>query len=53
MSSQDKEDPFDSAGETPGYISADQARVLAIQHARDNTDFYDPSIRYDPLVWEV
>ena len=49
----DKEDHFDSSGEAMGYISVDQARVLAIQHARDNTDFYDPSIRNEPLIWEV
>ena len=49
----EKEDPFDSSGEALRYISLDQARVLAIRHARDNTDFYDPSIRHEPLVWEV
>lgn len=48
-----KEDPFDSTGEVLAYITLDQARVLAIRHARDNTDFYDPSIRHDSLVWEV
>ena len=30
---------FTSEGETYGYISLDQARVLALQHARDNRDF--------------
>ena len=50
----EKVDPFDSSGQARGYITLDQARVLAIQHARDNTDFYDdPSIRHEPLVWEV
>ena len=33
---QDKFD-FDSAGEERGYISLDQARVLAIQHAPATT----------------
>ena len=53
MDKDEKQDQFDSAGETRGYISMDQVRISAIQHARDNTDFYDPSIRYEPLVWEV
>ncbi|MCH8207010.1 MAG: carboxypeptidase regulatory-like domain-containing protein, partial [Chloroflexi bacterium] len=44
---------FDSAGEVPGYISLEQARVLAIEHARDNTDFYGPRYRNRRLVWEV
>tara|TARA_B100000315_G_scaffold145098_1_gene134046 strand:+ start:3463 stop:3741 length:279 start_codon:yes stop_codon:yes gene_type:complete len=33
---------FTPEGETLGYISLDQARVLAIEHARDNRDFYGP-----------
>ena len=37
---QDEKIEFDSAGEVVGYISLDQARVLAIQHARENTEFY-------------
>jgi len=42
---------FTREGETLGYISLDQARVLALQHARDNRDFYG---RYADreLVWE-
>jgi len=31
---------FTSEGEVLGYISLDQAGVLAVQHARENTDFY-------------
>ena len=31
---------FTAEGEALGYISLDQARVSAIQHARDNRDFY-------------
>tara|TARA_Y100001001_G_C7783877_1_gene230006 strand:+ start:200 stop:409 length:210 start_codon:yes stop_codon:yes gene_type:complete len=30
---------FTSEREVLGYISLDQARVLAVQHARENTDF--------------
>ena len=31
---------FDSSDEALGYISLEQARLVAIQHARDNTEFY-------------
>ena len=44
---------FAAEGEALGYISLDQARVLAIQHARENTDFYGPSYSQVSLVWEV
>ena len=44
---------FDAAGEALGYISLEQARVQAIEHARDNTDFYGPRYRNKRLVWEV
>ena len=44
---------FDSAGEAIAYISLDQARVLALQHARDNQDFYGASYAGVNLVWEV
>ena len=43
---------FTPEGETLGYISLDQARVLALQHARDHREIYE---RYADaeLVWEV
>ena len=43
---------FTAEEETRGYISLDQARVLALQHARDNREIYE---RYadGELVWEV
>ena len=44
---------FDSAGEAVGYISLDQARVLAIRHARDHTEFYGRRYARLTLVWEV
>ena len=44
---------FTFTGEVPGYISLDQARVLAIQHARDNTDFYGARFSGITFVWEV
>ena len=48
-----KEDTFDSAGEAIEYLSMDQARVLAIRHARENTEFYSRRYRNRDLVWEV
>ena len=50
-----EEEKFEFAveGEALGYISLDQARVLVIQHALDNTDFYGPSYSQVSLVWEV
>ena len=44
---------FTPEGETFGYISMDQARVLAMQHARDNTDFYGAAYSRINLVREV
>ena len=43
---------FDSAGQAIAYISLDQARVLALQHARDNREFYGRRYRRRELVWE-
>ena len=49
-----KEDfEFTPEGEALGYISLDQARVLAVEFARDNTDFYGRRYRGRTLVWEV
>ena len=54
---QDKKDDekleFDSAGQAIAYISLDQARVLALQHARDNREFYGRRYAQRDLVWEV
>ena len=44
---------FDSAGEAVGYISLEQARILAVRHARENTDFYGRRYSGRSLVWEV
>ena len=44
---------FDAAGEALGYISLDQARLRAMQHARDNTDFYGRRYARRELVWEA
>ena len=52
-SKEDKFDPFTREGETLGYISLEQARVLAMRHAQDNTDFYGSAYSRINLVWEV
>lgn len=44
---------FTPEGETFGYISLDQARVRAIEHARDTREFYGPRYSSRELVWEV
>ena len=44
---------FTLEGESLGYIGLDQARVLAIVHARDHTDFYGPRYAGVRLAWEV
>lgn len=50
-----KEEKFDFTpeGEAMDYIGLDQARVQAIEHARDNTDFYGPEYQGIRFVWEV
>ena len=44
---------FTPEGEVLGYISLDQARVLAMEHAKDHSDFYSPSYSALNLVWDV
>jgi len=56
MSEEDKKEEkleFTAEGEAFGYISLDQARVRAIEHARDNRDFYGSTYSQGDLVWEV
>lgn len=50
-----KEDEFrlTPEGEAEEWITLEQARVLAIEHARDNTGFYGRRYREINLVWEV
>ena len=43
---------FTAEGEAVGYISLDQARVLAMRHARENTDFYGEVYGQQELTWE-
>ncbi len=50
-----KEDQFGFTpeGERLGYISLEEAWVLAIRHARDNSEFYGPRYSGTSLVWEI
>ena len=48
----DEKVELDSTGQILGYISLDQARVLALQHARENTDFYGEVYGQQELTWE-
>ncbi len=49
-----KIDKFDEFGEEiGGYISLDQASVAAINHARNNSDFYGGRYSRRQLTWEV
>ena len=43
---------FTPEGEGLGYISMDQARVLALRTARENTDFYGPTYSDQGFVQE-
>ena len=43
---------FTPEGEVLGYISMDQARVLALRTARENTDFYGPTCSDQGFVQE-
>jgi hypothetical protein len=49
-----KEDQFGFTreGEALGYISLDQARVLAMEHARDNQSFYGHRYANRDFAWE-
>ena len=44
---------LDAAGQALAYISLDQARVRAMEHARDNRDFYGRRYASRELVWEL
>ena len=53
MAEEEEKLEFDSTGQAVAYISLDQARVLAMEHARDNQDFYGRRYASRELVWEV
>lgn len=40
-------------GEAQGQVSLEEARDLALQHARDNREFYGRRDATQDLVWEV
>ena len=44
---------FTPEGETLGYISLDQARVIALEQARDKSNSYGAKLEGIALVWEV
>ncbi len=44
---------FTPEGEALGYISLEQARVLAMEHARDNPEVYSSRYNRLALVQEV
>ena len=50
---EEKLDLSAGEGEDSAYISLDQARMLAIHHARDDTAFYGRAYAGTDLVWEV
>ena len=43
---------FTAEGESLDYISLDEARVRAIEYARDHAEFYGPTYKGVNLVWE-
>ncbi|GEM_PF-3861942 len=49
----EEEDKIDSEGEFQRHVSLDQARDLAIQHARQNTEFYGSVFAGGDFVLEV
>ena len=53
MAEDKQEEEFTAEGEFLGYISLDQARIQAIEHARDNIEFYGGQYIDIGLVWEV
>ena len=44
---------FTAEGEEREWIGLDQARVQAIEHARDHTEFYGPGYQGVNFVWDV
>ena len=50
---EEMREPSTRGSEALGYISLEQARALAIQHARDNTEFHGHRYARANLVWEV
>ena len=55
INGDEKQDKFDftDSGEALEWVTLEQARVQAIEHARDNTGFYGAEYAEVRLVWEV
>ena len=56
MAQDDNEQESEQPGSQPtgsGYVSLDQARSIALDHARENRDIYGRRYRRRDLVWEV
>ena len=53
-STQDQEQPGSQGPASgSGLVSLDQARSIALDHARDNQDFYGRRYRRRELAWDV
>ena len=51
---QDQEQPeAQASGGDGGFVSLEQAREVALGHARDNRDVYDRRYRRQELAWQV
>ena len=50
---EEKLDLFSAEGEASGYISLDQARVLAMRTARESPGEYGPGFKQVPMAFEV
>ena len=44
---------FDAAGEALGYISLEQARLVAMQAARENPGNYGPQLARTRMVFQL
>jgi len=47
----EKRDQFDSSGQVKGYISLDQAMLLARQRAREDAQLYRRRLGWEEIVW--
>ena len=47
----EKRDQFDSSGQVEGYISLDQAMLLARQQAQEDAEFYRRRLGWEEIVW--
>ena len=52
-SNEQESERSDSTPYGSGYISLDDARAIALDHARDNRDIYGRRYRGKDLIWQV